>query len=109
MLPQTRQGKTIATLALALCMIGPLCRPLTAAGQTAPKFAIKPVAEKTVKQLPVAPLYWRVETLPTLAMAQAAAGPYSLAASVSGKAWLFTLGSKCPPRFASSLSWLPAG
>ena len=53
---------------------------------------IKPVAEKKLKQLPAGPLYWRVETLPTLVQAQAAAGEAALA--VSRKSWLFTLGPK---------------
>jgi hypothetical protein len=58
------------------------------------KLEIKPVAEKKLKELPAGPLYWRLETFPTLAEAQAAAGPTSLAAEVAGKAWLFTLGAK---------------
>jgi len=58
------------------------------------KFVIKPVAEKKIKQLPAGVLYWRIENFPTLAEAQAAAGPTSLAAEVSGKVWLFTLGPK---------------
>lgn len=57
-------------------------------------FVIKPVAEKKLKALPPGPLFWRVETLPTLEKAQAAAGPTALAAEVSGRAWLFTLGPK---------------
>ncbi len=59
---------------------------------------IKPVAEKKVAQLPAGPLYWRIENFPTLAQAQAAAGPTGLAAEVSGKVWLLTLG----PRGGSS-------
>src|SRR6476619_5043721 len=57
-------------------------------------FVIKPVAEKKVQQLPPGPLYWRVESFPALAAAQAGAGATSLAAEVAGKAWLFTLGPK---------------
>jgi quercetin dioxygenase-like cupin family protein len=57
------------------------------------KFSIKTVAEKKVKDLPPGTLYWRVETFPTLAEAQAAAGPTSLAAEVAGKSWLITLGA----------------
>lgn len=60
----------------------------------AQKFEIKPVAEKKVKQLPSGMLYWRLETFPTLAQAEAAAGATSLTAEVAGKAWLFTLGEK---------------
>jgi hypothetical protein len=59
---------------------------------SAQEFVIKPVAEKKVRQLPPGRLYWRVETFPALAEAQAAVGPTSLAAELSGKAWLFTLG-----------------
>lgn len=59
-----------------------------------PKFEIKPVAEIKLKRLPEGPLYWRVETLPTLAAAKAAASESSIAAEVSGKAWLFTLAQK---------------
>ncbi|MCW5858503.1 MAG: hypothetical protein KIS63_09460 [Caldilineales bacterium] len=58
------------------------------------QLSIKPVAEKTLKQLPAGPLYWRVESFPTLALAQAAAGPTALSAEVAGKAWLFTLGPR---------------
>jgi hypothetical protein len=60
----------------------------------AQEFRIKPVAEKKLQQLPPGTLFWRVETFPALAQAQAAAGPASLAAEVQNKAWLFTLGPK---------------
>jgi len=68
-----------------------LLPPSTAAAQ---KFSIKSVAEKKVAQLPPGPWYWRVDTFPTLAQANAAAGPTALAAEVAGKDWLFTLGPK---------------
>jgi mannose-6-phosphate isomerase-like protein (cupin superfamily) len=42
--------------------------------------------------LPAGELVWRIETFPTLAQAQAAAGPWGLAAESAGKEWLFTLG-----------------
>jgi quercetin dioxygenase-like cupin family protein len=60
----------------------------------AQKFAITPVAEKEVAQLPPGPLFWRVDTFPTLTEAQAAASSTALAADVGGKGWLFTLGPK---------------
>jgi quercetin dioxygenase-like cupin family protein len=63
---------------------------LSSAAQ-AQKFDITPVAEKKISQLPPAPLFWRVDTFPTLAMAKAAASSTALAAEVAGKAWLFTL------------------
>jgi quercetin dioxygenase-like cupin family protein len=58
----------------------------------AQKFDVTPVAEKKVPQLPPGPLFWRIDTFPTLAKARAAASPTGLAAEVAGKAWLFTLG-----------------
>lgn len=76
-----------AALGLGLCVLAP-----TATAQE--KFVIKPVAEKKLDQLPAGPLYWLVENFPTLAQAQAAAGPTSLAVEVAGKVWLFTLGAK---------------
>ena len=58
------------------------------------KFVVSPVVEKKLHELPQGPLYWRVENFPSLDDAQraAAASPTSLAASISGKVWLFTLG-----------------
>jgi quercetin dioxygenase-like cupin family protein len=60
------------------------------------RFIVSPVAEKNLKGLPPGPLYWRIENFPTLNQAQsaAAASPTSLAAEISGKVWLFTLGPK---------------
>ena len=67
---------------------------LSPSAVSAQKFEIKPVAEKKVQQLPPGPLFWRIDNFPTLAQAQAAAGPTALAAEVAGKVWLFTLGAK---------------
>jgi hypothetical protein len=84
-------ARRVVAMALLLGVTGVLLASTAAAQQ---KFEIKNVAEKKLKQLPVGPLYWRVENFPTLAQAQAAAGETSLAAEVSGKVWLFTLGPK---------------
>ena len=83
----------ILVLALSLCAVG-AAASLPAVAQS--KLEIKPVAEKRIKELPVGPLYWRIETLPSLAQAQAQAASHAtaLAAEVSGKAWLFTLAAK---------------
>ena len=79
-------------LALITCVAAAMVlSPSTASAQ---KFEIKPVAEKKVQQLPPGPLFWRIDNFPTLAQAQAAAGPTGLAAEVAGKVWLFTLGPK---------------
>ena len=85
-------ARRIIVLALSLSVMGLWLAPATATAQQ--KFVIKKVAEKKLKQLPAGPLYWRIENFPTLAKAQAAAGPASLAADVAGKVWLFTLGPK---------------
>jgi hypothetical protein len=55
---------------------------------------IKPLAEKKVPELPAGPLFWRIESFPSLLEAQGAAGDWSLATQSAGKAWLFTLGPK---------------
>ena len=72
--------------AVAVAFLAPACALAQAA------LAVKPLAEKTLAALPAGALYWRVETLPSLAAAQAAAGPTALAVEADGKAWLFTLG-----------------
>lgn len=89
-------GRLVQRLApiavMAVC--GAFVAGAPAAAQTPPKFEIKPVGEKKIKQLPAGPLYWRVENFPALAQAQAAAGETALAAEISGKVWLFTLAAK---------------
>jgi quercetin dioxygenase-like cupin family protein len=77
-------------LTLPLCAMGLIL--VSAAATAQQKFTIKSVAEKKLARLPAGPLYWRIETFPTLARAEAAAGPAALAAEVAGKVWLFTLG-----------------
>jgi hypothetical protein len=75
-----------------LCLLGLLLEPATATAQQ--QFVVKPVVEKKLGQLPEGPLYWRIETFPSLVLAQTAEGPASLSAEVAGKDWLFTLGPK---------------
>jgi mannose-6-phosphate isomerase-like protein (cupin superfamily) len=55
-------------------------------------FDIKVLVDKEVTELPQGPLFWRIETFPTLEEAEAAAGPWGLAAEAAGEVWLFTLG-----------------
>ncbi len=81
--------KCIPVLSLTLLLSAMALSPSVASAQG---LLIKPVAEKKLKELPAGPLFWRIENFPTLAQAQGAAGPTSLAAEVSGKVWLFTLG-----------------
>ena len=87
----TRRSPLALITCVAVAMMGLVLSPSTASAQ---KFEIKPVAEKKVQQLPPGPLFWRIDNFPTLAQAQAAAGPTGLAAEVAGKVWLFTLGPK---------------
>jgi quercetin dioxygenase-like cupin family protein len=84
-------NRSLAALAAVLASSAFLLPPSAGAEQ---KFIIKPVAEKKLKELPSGPWYWRIENFPSLAAAQAAAGPTGLTAEVAGKVWLFTLGPK---------------
>ena len=67
------------------------CAPEPPSSVEQPHFFVEPLVERTVDQLPQGPLYWRVETFPSIAAARSATGPLSLAAEMRGKAWLFTL------------------
>lgn len=109
-LPLSGAPHVIAMKRLSIVMATVLVAALCAVPPTAEAdgvYVVKAVAEKRVKQLPVGPLYWRIENFPTLAQAQGAIGPdrwnpntvsydvtTSLAAEVAGKVWLFTLGPK---------------
>ncbi|GEP56863.1 cupin domain-containing protein [Reyranella soli] len=79
--------------AMAACSMAALSSASSMAQQS-PVLSVKPVVEKKLKELPAGPLFWRVETFPTLKDAEAATGPTALAAEISGKAWLFTLGGQ---------------
>ncbi len=52
------------------------------------------IATRKVAQLPAGPLYWKLETFPTVVAAQGAAAPTSLVGEAEGLVWLFTLGPK---------------
>ncbi len=77
---------------VAAVALGLFLSPAAIAQQ--PPIISKPVAEKTVLELPNGPLFWRVETFPTITEAQAASGPYGLVTETAGKVWLFTLGQQ---------------
>jgi hypothetical protein len=76
---------------IAVVTLGLGLWPSSAIAQQA--LVVKALAEKKVTELPSGPLFWRLEHFPTLAQAQAAAGPTGLAAESGGKVWLFTLGA----------------
>jgi len=84
----------ILTLAAAPATAQPQPDPLGPGLQPNAAFLVEPVAETIVAALPAGPLYWRVESYPTLAAAPAAAGPLALAAEAWGRPWLVTLGPK---------------
>jgi quercetin dioxygenase-like cupin family protein len=75
------------TAALALWLAFPIVGRAQPAGTT-----IAFVTERKVAQLPAGPLFWRVETFPSRAAAQAAAGPTGLVGEMDDRVWLFTLG-----------------
>jgi hypothetical protein len=86
-------------LAVAVLVSGALLLSSAAVAQQglpAGSLAIKILTEKKVAALPAGRprLYWRLENFPSLAQAQAAAGPIGLAVESAGKAWLFTLAPK---------------
>ena len=97
-------SKDVVAALIALCAAAVLS-PTPAEAQTV--YTVKPVAQKKIKELPVGPLFWRVENFPTLSDAKAAVGPdgwnpasvryettTSLIAEVAGKVWVCTLGPK---------------
>ena len=55
-------------------------------------FAVKPLVEKKVTELPSGDLFWRIDNFDTKEQAQEAAGPMGLVAEAKGKVWLFTHG-----------------
>ena len=91
---RTRTARRGVGLAFAFLVL--ICRPSASMAAEPDAFFVKPVAEKKLNTLPPGVLYWRIETFPALdgAEAAAASSPTALAAAVSGKAWLFTMGPK---------------
>jgi hypothetical protein len=56
-----------------------------------PPLMIKPLVEKRLAELPPGPLFWRIETFPSVAEAHAVESSMTLVADVAGQVWLFTL------------------
>ena len=79
-----------SVLAPSLCLIALLSLSPSEASQ--PAFEMKGMVEKVVSELPPEPLFWRIELLPPQAQEKTILGPTSLAATISGEVWLFTLG-----------------
>jgi len=105
MIQQRFTVRHMSTLAVVLAASGfPFTQRLAAQDAV---YAVKSVVQKTLKQLPTGPLYWRVENFPTIEEAKTAVGPdgwnpasvryetsTALIAEVVGKVWVFTLGTK---------------
>jgi mannose-6-phosphate isomerase-like protein (cupin superfamily) len=90
-----RRGSAAVAALVFGALFGLVLSPAASAQEA---LVITTLSEKRVTQLPAGPLFWRVETFPTPAAAQAAAGPYGLVAESAGRIWLLTLG----PRGGSS-------
>lgn len=90
MKPCSSVVRRILVVTSLLCVMA----PVSPFSQVPAKLVVKPVTEKKLKELPAGPLYWRIESFPSLAQAQTAAASTGLAAEIAGKAWLFTLGEK---------------
>jgi len=97
----------LAQITAIVVLALPLGAPSLVLAEGAQTYVVKPVAQKKIKQLPEGPLYWRVESFPTLVEAKAAVGPdgwnpaavryetsTALIAEVAGKVYVTTLGSK---------------
>jgi quercetin dioxygenase-like cupin family protein len=90
---QSRFGAAVALFVLVgLWAPSAMAQPGAVGTAGAGTLVVKALTERKVDKLPAGPLFWRVESFATLAQAQAAASPLSLAAESNGKAWLFTLG-----------------
>ncbi len=99
--------KSLAPFAMIAVLAASLAAPSQTLADAGQKYVVEPVAQKKVETLPEGPLYWRVETFPTLVEARAAVGPdgwnpatvryethTSLIAQVAGHVYVATLGAK---------------
>jgi len=77
---------------LAAFFVGVAAAPALAQTQTPPVLTVKTLASVKIAAVPPAPLFWRLETFPTIALAQSAAGATALAVQSGGRNWLITLG-----------------
>jgi quercetin dioxygenase-like cupin family protein len=77
---------------LFVFFVGVAVAPVIAQTPAPPTLTIKTLASTKIAAVPAGPLFWRLETFPTLALAQSAAGQSSLAVQSGGRNWLITLG-----------------
>jgi quercetin dioxygenase-like cupin family protein len=89
---QTSRLAALGALFVGIAVSPTFAQTPTAPAATVPALTIKKLASVKLDAVPSAPLFWRLETFPTLALAQAAAGPSALAVQSGGRNWLITLG-----------------
>jgi len=87
---EVTQSRRAMLLALALSASGLMLSTIAARARVRRQTRRREKGEATAG----GPLFWTLENFPTLAQAQAAAGPTGLAAEIAGKVWLFTLAPK---------------
>jgi Ig-like domain-containing protein len=80
-------GSDVKLLGLMVCLLSLTIAPTAWAQQAT-------VLGERRSEIADTPLVWMVETFPSLATAQAAAGPTAIAADIDGQAWLFTVTSR---------------
>jgi hypothetical protein len=83
----------MARFLAALVLVGATLSFLLPAALAETPLLVTPLTEKKVAALPSGNLFWCIETFPSVAQAQAAAGTWGLVAQSAGKIWLFSLGS----------------
>jgi quercetin dioxygenase-like cupin family protein len=66
--------------------------PLSPARAESLPLVVKPLVEKRLPELPPGPLFWGIETFPSVVEAHAAESALALVAEAAGRVWLFTLG-----------------
>jgi len=77
--------------------VGAACGALPLHTSAQQPLQIKPLAQKTLDELPAGDLFWHIENVDSAAQASAAAGPHSLVVEAAGKGWQFTLGPAGAP------------
>lgn len=76
-----------------VALLGASISLLVPAASAETPLLVTPITEKKVATLPAGDLFWCIETFPSVAQAQAAAGTWGLVAQSAGKIWLFSLGA----------------
>ncbi len=92
LLPKRVSMQASCVAFVAAFFVGVAFSSAPAQTQTPSVLTVKPLASTRIAALPAGPLFWRLETFSTPALAQSAAGPSALAVQSGGRNWLITLG-----------------